>query len=34
VIYAICRWCVSSAVIITAIFLLSLPDLRAEVDAA
>jgi uncharacterized membrane protein len=34
VIHAICRWCVSSAVIITAILLLSLPDLRAEVDAA
>lgn len=34
VIYAICRWCVSSAVIITVIFLLSLPDLRAEVHAA
>jgi uncharacterized membrane protein len=33
VIYAICRWCVSSAVIITAIFLLSLPDLRASADA-
>ena len=32
VIYAICRWCVSSAVIITAIFLLSLPDLRAGAD--
>jgi uncharacterized membrane protein len=30
VIYAICRWCVSSAVIITAIFLFSLPDLKAE----
>lgn len=29
VIYAICRWCVSSAIVITAIFLLSLPDLRA-----
>jgi uncharacterized membrane protein len=34
VIYAICRWCVSSAVIITAIFLLSLPDLRSGVDMA
>jgi uncharacterized membrane protein len=32
VIYAICRWCVSSAIIITAIFALSLPDLKAEVD--
>ncbi len=32
VIYAICRWCVSSAIIITAIFLLSLPDLTTEVD--
>jgi uncharacterized membrane protein len=32
VIYAICRWCVSSAVIITAIFLLSLPDLRSGAD--
>ncbi len=32
VIYAICRWCVSSAIIITAIFLLSLPDLKTEVD--
>jgi uncharacterized membrane protein len=30
VIHAICRWCVSSAVIITVIFLLSLPDLRAD----
>ena len=30
VIYAICRWCVSSAVIITVIFLLSLPDLKAD----
>jgi len=32
VIHAICRWCVSSAIIITAIFLLSLPDLETEVD--
>ena len=32
VIYAICRWCVSSAVIITAIFFLSLPDLRSGAD--
>jgi uncharacterized membrane protein len=32
VIHAICRWCVSSAVIITAIFLLSLSDLRGEID--
>ena len=32
VIYAICRWCVSSAIMITAIFLLSLPDLKAEAD--
>jgi len=32
VIYAICRWCVSSAIIITVIFALSLPDLNAEVD--
>jgi len=28
IIYAICRWCVTSAIIITAIFLLSLPDLK------
>jgi uncharacterized membrane protein len=34
VIYAICRWCVSSALIITAIFLLSLPGLKAEADAS
>jgi len=34
VIYAICRWCVSSALIITAIFLLSLPDLKAEADVS
>jgi len=33
VIYAICRWCVTSAVIITAIFLLSLLDLRASAEA-
>jgi len=32
VIYAICRWRVSSAIIITAIFLLSLPDLITEID--
>lgn len=32
VIYAICRWCVTSAVIITAIFLLSLPDLRSSIN--
>jgi len=32
VIHAICRWCVSSAVIITAIFFLSLPDLRSGAD--
>lgn len=32
VIYAICRWCVGSAIIITAIFLLSLSDLTTEVD--
>ena len=32
VIHAICRWCVSSAVIITAIFLLSLPDPRSGAD--
>jgi uncharacterized membrane protein len=32
VIYAICRWCVSSAIIITTIFLLALPDLKAEAD--
>jgi uncharacterized membrane protein len=32
VIYAICRWCVSSAIIITAIFLLSLFDLRSGAD--
>jgi uncharacterized membrane protein len=30
VIYAVCRWCLSSAFIITAIFLLSLPDLKGE----
>jgi uncharacterized membrane protein len=30
VIYAICRWCVSSAIIMTLIFILSLPDLKAE----
>ncbi len=34
VIYAICRWCVSSAIIITAIFLLSLFDLRSGADLA
>jgi uncharacterized membrane protein len=34
VIYAICRWCASSAVIITAIFFLSLPDLRSGADLA
>jgi len=32
VIHAVCRWCVSSAIIVTAIFLLSLPDLKTEVD--
>lgn len=32
VIYAICWWCVSSAIIITAIFLLSLPDLKVGTD--
>ena len=32
VIDAICRWCVSSAIIMTAIFLLSLLDLRAGAD--
>jgi uncharacterized membrane protein len=32
VIYAICRWCVSSAVIMTVIFLLSLLDLRSGAD--
>lgn len=32
VIYAICRWCVTSAIIITAIFLLSLPGLMTETD--
>jgi uncharacterized membrane protein len=32
VIYAICRWCVSSAFIITAIFVLSLPDLKGETE--
>lgn len=32
VIYAICRWCVSSAVIITLIFLLSLFDLKGSAD--
>lgn len=30
VIYAICRWCIGSAIIITAIFLLSVLDLKAE----
>jgi uncharacterized membrane protein len=30
VIYAMCRWCLTSAIIITAIFLLSLPDLKTE----
>ena len=34
VIYAICRWCVSSAIIITAIFLLSLFELRAEASSS
>ncbi len=34
VIHAICRWCVSSAVIITAIFILSLFDLRSGADLA
>ncbi len=34
VIHAICRWCASSAVIITAIFFLSLPDLRSSADLA
>ena len=34
VIYAICRWCATSAVIITAIFFLSLPDLRSGADLA
>jgi uncharacterized membrane protein len=33
VIYAICWWCVTSAVIITVIFLLSLPDLKAEASS-
>ncbi len=33
VIYAICRWCISSAIIITALFLLSLPDLKAQADS-
>lgn len=32
VIYAICRWCVSSAIITTAIFLLSIPDLKEGAD--
>ena len=32
VIYAICWWCVSSAIIITALFLLSLPDLKVGTD--
>jgi uncharacterized membrane protein len=32
VIYAVCWWCVSSAIIITVIFLLSLPDLKAQAD--
>ncbi len=32
VIDAICRWCVSSAIIMTAFFLLSLLDLRAGAD--
>jgi uncharacterized membrane protein len=34
VIYAICRWCAISAVIITAIFFLSLLDLRSGADLA
>ncbi len=33
VIYAICRWCVSSAIIIAAIFLLSLVDLKVGADS-
>ncbi|GAB4531378.1 MAG: hypothetical protein Kow0063_10570 [Anaerolineae bacterium] len=33
VIYAICRWCVTSAIIITAIFLLSLPGLMDGADS-
>jgi uncharacterized membrane protein len=32
VIYAICRWCISSAVVMTAIFILSLLDLRSGAD--
>jgi uncharacterized membrane protein len=34
VIYAICRWCATSAIIVTAIFFLSLPDLRSGADLA
>jgi uncharacterized membrane protein len=34
VIYAVCRWCVSSAIIMTLIFILSLPDLKAETVAS
>jgi len=32
VIHAICAWCIASAVIVTAIFALSLPDLRPRAD--
>jgi uncharacterized membrane protein len=34
VLYAMCRWCLTSAIIITAIFLLSLPDLKTENEAS
>jgi uncharacterized membrane protein len=34
VIYAICRWCISSAIIITVIFLLSLVDLKVGADSS
>ena len=34
VIYAVCRWCVSSAIIMTLIFVLSLLDLKAETVAS
>jgi uncharacterized membrane protein len=34
VIYAICRWCVSSAIIMTAIFFLSLVDLKVGANSS
>ena len=34
VINAICRWCVGSAIIVTLVFLLSLPDLKAQVESS